>query len=622
MAIGSFGLLYNLIRLSDGTRKAAIGFGLAAPALILLIGNLEGAMEFVHTQGWGSNGFWQWVGIKGLEGGAAGSGIFPDSHFWWWHSTRVIDTLAGSQSLDYTITEFPVFSFLLGDLHPHMMSLPFLILGLSLGLNLFRSDQFGPAWLWRHAVEAIAIALFIGSLAFINIWDLPLIAAVLAVLVIAKSYADRPGDLQLAIFNGAVVLVPILTVGVVLFLPFYFTLGGQASGILPLQDVSTRPFLFLLTMGLFTVIALSFIFRQLFGLRWPTREEGPAAGLVLVLALVPLLVWAGIVVLLKSTSDGLSAAASEVGGRSILVLPGLAIAAVAGFSALQQLRQGRETAAAFALLLIATGFYLLSGAELFYVVDSFGGAFRRMNTVFKVYYQSWLLLGLAAAYGLYYWRSHWPKIESNTEGSRIRVRKHVLRIAKYAWVGSIVVLLAASVYYPVGAVLDRTGLLNQNHTLADNSLNGLAFVKAEDPGEYDAIKWLRDDAPWGRIVEAVGDDYSDYGRISASTGLPTILGWKGHELQWRGTSSVFDGREEDVAQIYQSRDPDEVRSLLEEYQVRYVYLGKRERRDYGGGELARFDGFLKTAFTSNTVIIYELVEGSRGGPGAAKRHDS
>ncbi|MEK7806904.1 MAG: DUF2298 domain-containing protein, partial [Chloroflexota bacterium] len=138
VGIGSFGLLYNLVRLSGGGRRTAIGFGLAGPALVMLIGNLEGALEFVHAQGWGSAGFWDWVGIKGLEGGrAAGSGAFPDQPWWWWRATRVIDTLAAGQSLDYTITEFPVFSFILGDLHPHMMSLPFLVLGLSLGLNLF-----------------------------------------------------------------------------------------------------------------------------------------------------------------------------------------------------------------------------------------------------------------------------------------------------------------------------------------------------------------------------------------------------------------------------------------------------------------------------------------------------
>ena len=71
VAMGAFGLIYNLVRLSGAGRATALGFGLTAPALIILIGNLESGLEFVHAQGWGSSGFWSWVGIDGLEGGAA-----------------------------------------------------------------------------------------------------------------------------------------------------------------------------------------------------------------------------------------------------------------------------------------------------------------------------------------------------------------------------------------------------------------------------------------------------------------------------------------------------------------------------------------------------------------------
>ena len=128
------------------------------------------------------------------------------------------------------------------------------------------------------------------------------------------------------------------------------------------------------------------------------------------------------------------------------------------------------------------------------------------------------------------------------------------------------------------------------------------------PGEYAASQWLRDDAKWGRMVEAVGGDYSDFARISSSTGLPTILGWKGHELQWRISIGSFQGREDDVRAIYSSSDPEEVRRLLESYGVRYVYLGSRERRSYGGEHLAKFGAFLRTAKEWDGVIVYEMVQ--------------
>ncbi len=208
VAMGAFGLVYNLVRLSGGSLKAGIVFGGAAPALVLLAGNLEGAMEFVHLQGWAGAGFWEWAGIKGLTGAETGSGVFPDGPWWWFRASRVIDTLSGGQSLDYTITEFPIFSFILGDLHPHVMNLPFVILGLGLCLNLFQStERLGLRWLRDNPVESAAIALFIGSLAFINIWDLPVMAAMLGASALVKAYGDHGGDLTGAALGAAGVRV-------------------------------------------------------------------------------------------------------------------------------------------------------------------------------------------------------------------------------------------------------------------------------------------------------------------------------------------------------------------------------------------------------------------------------
>ena len=623
VAMGAFGLIYNLVRLSGAGRAAALGFGLMAPALVVLIGNLEGTLEFVHAQGWGSSGFWSWVGIDGLEGGAArtadgvwkwvgvggvgggaagSAGAFPDDYLWWWNATRVINTFADGQSLDYTITEFPFFSFVLGDLHAHVMSLPFMILVLSLGLNLFLSPaKLGLRWLVRHPLEAGALALFLGSLAFINAWDFPLMVAILLALVLAKSYGQEGGNLQLALRNTVFLLGPVVLLAVVLFLPFYWTLGGQASGILPLQDQSTRPFLFSIVIGLLFLLGLSFLLRQLSGLVRPDPGQAPAALAAIMVPLAPFLVWAAIVLVSTAVTDGPAQAVTRVGGRFLWVLPGLAMVGLAGFSAAQRLLLGRDPLIAFPLLLLAVAVLLLVGAELFYVADLFGGAFRRMNTVFKVYYQAWLLLALVGAYALYYWHRQRPG------------RGLAPRLGHYSWILVVGLLATASLYYSVGAGLDRAGLLRQGSTLEDNTLDGLAFLRGSGSGEYAAIQWLRDQAPRGRIVEAVGDDYSDYGRISAGTGLPTVLGWKGHERQWRGSSRPFHGREEDVAQIYRTDDPMEALRLLQDYDVRYVYVGSRERASYGEAGMEKFDDFLRTAFTAQGVTIYEMAEGAEQG---------
>ena len=615
VAMGAFGLLYNLVRLSGGSRRVALGFGLAAPALIILIGNLEGALELVHAQGLGSSGFWRWVGIDGLEGGAArtadgvwkwvgaggvgggnagSAGAFPDDYLWWWNATRVINTFADGRSLDYTITEFPFFSFILGDLHAHIMSLPFVILVLSLGLNLFQSPaKLGFRWLVGHPLDAGALALFLGSLAFINAWDFPLMVAILLALVLAKSYGQERGNLQLALRNTAFLLGPVVLLAVVLFLPFYWTLVGQAPLVLPLEDHSTRPFLFFIVIGLLFLLGLSFLLRQLTGLARPDPGQAPAALAVIMVPLAPFLVWAAIVLVSTTITDGPAQAVTRVGGRFLWVLPGLAMVGLAGFSAAQRLLLGRDPLSAFPLVLLAVAMLILVGAELFRVVDVFG---NRMNTIFKVYYQAWLLLALVGAYALYHWHRHRPG------------RGVFPRLGHYTWIVVVGLLVAASLYYPVGAGLDRAGLLRQGYSLEDNTLDGLAFLRGSDPGEYEAILWLRDQAPWGRIVEAVGGEWSDYGRISAGTGLPTVLGWAGHERQWRGSSRPFDGREEDVAQIYGSDDPQEVQRLLEQYDVRYVYVGRRERASYGEADMEKF-GFLRTCFTAQGVTIYEMANG-------------
>jgi YYY domain-containing protein len=602
LAMGVFGLVSNLIRLSGGRARAAISFGLVATALLILIGNLEGALELANSLGLGGDGFWQWIGIKGLDGAAANPGAFPEQPGWWWRATRVIDTLQGGQSLDYTITEFPFFSFILGDLHPHMVSLPFLVMFLGVALNLLQTkEQLGLGWLIRHPLESAMVALLLGSLAFINAWDFPVFAAILALVILTKAYGQAGSNwhyetanlLSRPAANSVLMIAPIAVLSVILFLPFYLDLSSQASGILPVTGPGTRPFLFLVVMGLFSLLAITFLAKQLPGVRRPTAVEAPSILLVALISAVPLLLWILSVAVVAVITGDVSGIAPTIFGRMPLVIPGLVIAGLAAFSALQRIRHSSDPTTGFALLLLATAFYLQVGAELFFLVDLFG---NRMNTVFKVYFQSWLLLAVVGAYGLYYCQAHWRAH---------RVRSKTIR---YGWAAVLILLVAASIYYSTGALIDRTGIMTDGYRFSDKTLDGLAFLNSTDPAEYAAVVWLRDTADKGRIVEAVGDDYSSYGRISSSTGLPTILGWPGHEQQWRGKADLYQGRAEEVASIYQSDDQEEVLRVLDKYGVRYVYLGLRERASYGGSGLTDFASFMRTAFESPGVVIYQKVE--------------
>jgi len=106
------------------------------------------------------------------------------------------------------------------------------------------------------------------------------------------------------------------------------------------------------------------------------------------------------------------------------------------------------------------------------------------------------------------------------------------------------------------------------------------------------------------ILEAVGGQYSGYGRISAATGLPTILGWGGHEYQWRGNTPEPAIREPAVNKIYSQPDLLSVVDLLNQYNVEYIYVGGLEQQLYGLAGLDKFAENLETAYSNNGITIY------------------
>ena len=611
----AFGLVYNLVRLAGGTVRASLTTGVAAPALVLLAGNLTGALEFARLRGWAGEGFWDWVAIKGLDAAGTVGGLFPQEFWWWFRSTRVIDTLTPEgASLDYTITEFPVFSLVLGDLHAHVLAIPFLLLAIAATLNVYLSPgPLGWSWLRRHPAQAAALALSGGALAFINFWDFPTFLALLAGALLLKAHRDNPRSPLQASVSAAAAFLPLLVLSLVMFIPFYLgAFSGQASGILPLQDVATRPFLLFIVLGLFILLCLAFLAKMLLRTPRPESTDAPLMATAAVVAVLPIGLWMATGFMFALVTDTAGAALDDLGRRLILAGPGAIVVATAGYCALTLARrtgtQARRAAhpesvegrpsAAFALLLMALAFYLLLGAELFHIVDSFGGAWRRMNTVFKFYYQAWLLLGIVASFALYIlWSARADALAANGRPGKGPTALRAVGA------GALALLLAASFYYTAGAILDRSAASAEGRTL-----DGLAFLKDSAPGEYAAIQWLRDEAEPGRIIEAVGDDYTDFGRISAATGRAGVLGWKGHEIQWRGSHEAFAGREEAISAIYSGNDPAEARRLIELYGVRYVYLGDRERQTYNVSDLPQYGEFLKTAFHQDGVIVYEMAD--------------
>jgi uncharacterized membrane protein len=241
----------------------------------------------------------------------------------------------------------------------------------------------------------------------------------------------------------------------------------------------------------------------------------------------------------------------------------------------------------FALLLILTGALLTLGPEFVYLRDVFG---QRLNTVFKFYYAAWILWALASAYATYWIVSH---------------AHPILGLTFAAVLG---ILVVSAMVYPAFAIPSRA-----NFAAGPDSglptLDGIAFIRRQYPADYAGIEWLWGNAGPGDVVlEAIGGQYSYYGRVSMATGIPTVMGWPGHESQWRGSlyPQLAGTREQDVREIYNTPNVLAAQELLNRYGVTYVFVGTLERNsDYASPVgLAKFDRSLPIAFQTEGVTIY------------------
>ena len=579
-SIGAFSIVYNLVRLSRGGAKAAIGFGLVAVGFLLILGNLEGVLELLYAHGLGGEGFWAWIGIEGMDTPYHSAHWYPTEFWWWWHATRMIQTTVGGVSLDYTIAEFPNFTFILGDLHAHLMSLPFVLLCLALSLNILSiKESLGLSWLKRNILPFLIMIVCLGALGPIHTWDLPIYVFIFIGAIFIQTRLRHGGA---GWWKGWGALSLITVVGVFLFyLPFYLNMQNPVSGILPWNGPDTRLFHYLLIWGLFLFIGISFVLAQIrAGLRSISWRRACWVSLAV---LSPWIIWA-IVVL---ATGGASSVWGKLGHLAPLLIP----LALTLLIIVRRIAGGNtdKRSAIFALLLFFTALMLTVGCEVFYIDDVFG---NRMNTVFRFYYQAWVLFAIASAFALYYLHRNW------------KVSSVAARLAKFGWWGLLILFVICSLIYPIAATWSKTNAFSPSPTL-----DGLAWFKYSHPEELEAITWLNnnvDGAPV--IVESPGNCYTDHSRVSTYTGLPTILGWEHHEWVWRGSNRDFAGRREDVDQIYQSEDLDQVETLLEKYGVIYIYIGRLEREMYGADVGEKFADFMDVVFENDGVTIYRIRE--------------
>jgi YYY domain-containing protein len=243
----------------------------------------------------------------------------------------------------------------------------------------------------------------------------------------------------------------------------------------------------------------------------------------------------------------------------------------------------------FVLICAIAGLLLTLSVEFFYLLDVFR---VRANTIFKFYFQAWVLLGLASAFGIYWM--------SRGTGWRRRAEKAV----RWAFLVAFWVLFALGMVYPVLGNIRRA----EDFASAPR-LDGTAYLADIQPDDYAAIAWLNEQVTGAPVIlEAPGTGGNSYvyeGRVSALTGLPTLLGWSGHENQWRGSYEIQGAREPDIDTIYNALDPQAALTLLDKYDITYVYVGPLERSTYDPRGLNKFERFMDVAYRNDGVTIYK-----------------
>jgi len=258
-AIGSYGILYNLLALRwqsekgiEDTPQYAIRntqYAFLAPLFLLIISNAEGFLEVLHRRGifWSgsASNFWTWLDIKDLsQPPAQPPGWIPERYLWWWRASRVISDYDLGGGFKEIIDEFPFFSFLHADLHPHVLAIPFSLLAIAAALNLFLGGWRGKLDLFGFRLRVnlagfVFLALLLGGLAFLNTWDI----LVAALLIVGAYVLLRVRETGWGWERGEDVFVLGIPLGILaflLYLPFYIGFSSQLGGILPNLVYPTR----------------------------------------------------------------------------------------------------------------------------------------------------------------------------------------------------------------------------------------------------------------------------------------------------------------------------------------------------------------------------------------------
>ncbi len=515
---------------------------------------------------------------------------------WFWVPSRA---LPGD-----TITEFPFFTFTYADLHAHMIALPItlLVLGLAIAFifNRWRntnSTKFGA--ILELIVTLTFTGLILGILKITNTWDWPTYTALICVAIIYSIYRYAkiptwvfpkwPEYLRKTVIIAAIIGA-ILAVSVVFFLPFSQNYAQSYGSIDRWQGDHSPLGSYLIHWGVPFFLIISW-----FG--WETREwlaSTPASSLKKIqpyLVYLQVLVILLFVILILLTALGIKI--------------GWLVGILAAWDLILLLRSGLSDQKKIVHFMIGTGLVLTLFVEVFVLVGDVG----RMNTVFKFYYQAWMLINISAMAALMWLL---PAVRTIWKEKNSAIWQAVMAI----------ILISASLY-PMTATMDK--IRDRMSKFTPKTLDGIEFMKSSTywdmdwqmdlSQDYRAIKWMQANVQGSPVlVEANTVEYKWGNRYTIYTGLPGVLGWNWHQRQQRGAIDYngIAARLEEIPQFYLTEDVVWANSFLKKYNVEYIIVGQLERAYYPGNGLLKFDqynGFnWKEVYREYDTVIYRVVD--------------
>ncbi len=427
---------------------------------------------------------------------------------------------------DKPITEFPSYSFVVADLHAHVMSIPIVLSILALCVvcihSALQEKTSSAKWYLPYITLFPWLALLLAVTALTNAWTLPtgmlIICTVFGFARWRGSGKFRFGVLAFALTGFALVIATAL-----LTLPFQMHFKNFSQGI-RLSNVHTPFWQMLILWGYQMLVAG----------------------------------WFFIALLIKKRKSSLKLNASDY------------------------------TAIAFVLCALV----FIAIPEFIYVKDIYGYSFRRANTVFKLSYEAFILLTVLVGY--------FAVIIARrlTDSPRRMITTVILTM-----------LLYLPMTFTWLAMIQGCKL---PYVPRYWGLDGLAYMAKEHPGDYKAANWIMDNTPGNaKVLEAEGDSYTDYARISMMSGHQTILGWYVHEWLWRGDKKSVNLRRKDVKAIYEAKNSSEAFALLRKYDISYLVIGNLEIKRYPDISMSVLFQLGKTVFHSNNTLIIEVQSRNR-----------